>query len=242
MMLQPNDLNGFQALHVLDINSEKMQSEVERTFVSNPTPTNVRTSLERVLPKLEAVDDWFERLLQTLNKKREENNGFECLTFRVKPGSLWIRQHAEVPGIELEVVGRVSQLLADTHYVTVVQAAFDPARKFAYEFWDYQINRSFRDGIYWAYNLDRLVPGNVDGTLGTPFSEQVLLGHHPAPHLSWLAENDKERPGSSAALIPRTFYTSMVEWKTICTLGLLHDVAEKRRQRDLVTNYLAEAQ
>ena len=226
---------AFNALRVLDLNSEQMATVCQRHTIKNVNEFQFRNALSFAgLPDFDNGNTQTNnRILDEIKNKYIED-AVDVMIFKIDSSNcpLWIRRpidHKNGKVVVKEDVGesRLGGLLADhlntISYVTVVRPALEEGRRFVDHFWDYQIDKCKKEGIYWGYNLHRPLKDNMGSELS--YTTEVLEGRLPAPCLSWFRLPKKPELLSHPY---RPFMTSMKEWEALVTIGLLHEIQHQR--------------
>lgn len=202
------------------LNSEVMVAPLVRVAIPNSSPLAVRETLERVIPR---VSTEFKLMSAALRPWQDAQYGVECLIFELRKSRLWIRERPDSGNEVSKISQHFQENIDDLGYITILRTSEHEDLRFVDEFWEYQLERCRKDGIYWGYNINRTMPKLSNGKDDLPFTHQVLRGMLAAPHLPWF-----KRPGSKLNdWLSHPFkatFTSIEEWEAVFTIALLQDV------------------
>ncbi|KAL2069863.1 hypothetical protein VTL71DRAFT_14542 [Oculimacula yallundae] len=228
--IQVREVNGTARI-LLDsvmINSEAMAAPLRLIPVTDPNSQKVRMALNRFIPMVtnsrQEIDDAIE-LWPSVKAVVAED--VECLVFTLKKSRLWVRKRSNC-GKEVSMVAqRLKEAIEDLAYITILRKLAKPDQQFIDKFWEYQLERCLRDGIYWGYRLKQEMPKLSNGENYIPYTHQVLRGLLPAPHLPWF-KCAGSQPNTWLSHPYKATFTSIQEWEAVFTLALLQNVEPNR--------------
>ena len=229
---------AFSHLRVLDLNSEQMATVCQHRTIKDVNEFQLRNalSLSGLPPFANGNTTANNKILDGIKNKYREN-GVDVMIFKIDSNNcpLWIRHSPQLNNggkvavkrelRESKLAGSIANHLHTLAYITVIRPALEDERRFVDRFWDYQIEKCKKEGIYWGYNLHRPLRDSMGSELS--YTVEVLEGRLTAPFLPWFRLPKKS--GNELLSHPyRPFMTSMVEWEALVTIGLLHEIQHQR--------------
>lgn len=222
-----HDSQRFNHVRSLVINAEVMAAPLVRVQIPNPSPVAVRDALKPILPQISA---YFNVMGAVLRPWKATKHGVDCLSFRLKKSKIWTRNQRGC-GNDCSIIAQeLDEDIDSLEYITIIRASEPEELHFVDEFWEYQLERCRKDGIYWGYNIKQEMPKLPNGKNDLPYTHQILRGIYAAPHLSWFerVEGPKSGPSDWLSHPFKATFTSIEEWEIVFTLALLQDVEWNR--------------
>ncbi|PVH87613.1 hypothetical protein DL98DRAFT_581623 [Cadophora sp. DSE1049] len=222
----------FNHVRSLVINTEFMAAPLVQVSVSNPSLVTVRDALKPMIPHISTN---FDVMWTVLRPWKGTEYGIDCLTFKLKKSKIWIRNQRGYGNGVSRISQQLEEDIDDLQYITILRASEHDELHFVDEFWEYQLERCRKHGIYWGYNIKQEMPKLPNGKDDLPYTHQILRGIYAAPHLPWFKRvngpksGPKSGPNDWLSQPFKATFTSIEEWEIVFTIALLQDVEYDRK-------------
>jgi hypothetical protein len=199
-----------------------------RTSLRDADVSKVKSALvDLALPSFDNTDEELTDFTEAVMNKWYHNS-IDVLRINMEPGN--IKVHYKLGITKGEVTGQILDYFHDITSLTVVRRGANDEERLYDDVWGYPISSCVKDGIHWAYELER--PARDAHGEDTTFPEAVLKVLSKAPYIRWMPDGGAKKTWPKMA-----GFTSMEDLRCRLIITLLQNFSQQRYAHDMLYRF-----